>query len=214
MLETIISSAGADLGASLEMPSSARGLVVFAHGAGSSRMSPRNRQVADAMRRSGRLGTLLFDLLTPEEDTRYANRFDIGLLSERLIAALDWLATQEDTRGLSVGLFGASTGAAAALNAAVERPYVVRAVVSRGGRPDLAPGALRHVRVPTLFIVGGHDYEVIDLNRHAFDLLGASDKRFEIVPGATHLFEEPGSLEQVSALSVDWFESRLPLGEL
>lgn len=209
MLQTLINSAGADLEADLDVPRTARAIVVFAHGAGSSRLSPRNRMVADALRRSGHLGTLLFDLLTREEDTRYANRFEIGLLSERLLGALDWLASQEDTRGLPVGLFGASTGAAAALVAGVERPYVVRAIVSRGGRPDLAPNALPEVRVPVMFIVGGHDYQVIEMNQQAFDLLGTDDKCFEIVPGATHLFEEPGALEEVAALSVDWFERKL-----
>lgn len=212
MIETVIPSAGAELGASLDLPRSARAVIVFAHGAGSSRFSPRNRQVADALRRSGHLGTLLFDLLTREEDRRYANRFEIGLLADRLVGALDWLAEQDGARGLPIGLFGASTGAAAALIAAVERPYMVQAVVSRGGRPDLAGDALAEVRQPTLFIVGGHDYHVIETNRDAFAMLGAENKRFEIVPGATHLFEEPGALEQVEALTVDWFESKLPVG--
>lgn len=207
MIETVIPSAGADLGASLELPRGASGIVVFAHGAGSSRFSPRNKMVADALRRSGHLGTLLFDLLTREEDTLYANRFEIDLLAERLVGALDWLAGQGDLRGLPIGLFGASTGAAAALIAAIERPYAVRAVVSRGGRPDLAPRALPGVKQPTLFIVGGHDFTVLDLNRQAFEKLGASEKRFEVVPGATHLFEEPGALEEVAALTVDWFEA-------
>jgi dienelactone hydrolase len=191
----------------LHVPAGARGIVLFAHGSGSSRFSPRNRQVASALREAG-LATLLMDLLTREEErvdelTRHL-RFDIGLLAERLVAATDWLRTQPGTRELRIGYFGASTGAAAALIAAAERPDAVAAVVSRGGRPDLASERLADVRAPTLLIVGGRDEPVIDMNREALALLRV-EKRLEIVPGATHLFEEPGTLEQVARLARDWF---------
>jgi putative phosphoribosyl transferase len=195
----------------LSLPDGARGVVLFAHGSGSSRHSPRNRSVAEALRRGG-LATLLIDLLTADEeavDLRTADlRFDIGLLTGRLVAATDWLAQGGPTRGLRVGYFGASTGAGAALAAAAERPEAVGAVVSRGGRPDLAGPALGRVRAPTLLIVGGRDVPVIDLNREALaQLPGAAT--LEIVPGATHLFEEPGTLEQVARLARDWFTRHL-----
>jgi dienelactone hydrolase len=191
----------------LAVPDGARGVVLFAHGSGSSRHSPRNRFVAEQLRQGG-LATLLLDLLTPEEEalddyTRHL-RFDIGLLAERLVGAIDWLTQEPATRGFPVGLFGASTGAAAALVAAAARPDAVEAVVSRGGRPDLAGPALPLVRAPSLFIVGGRDEPVIELNQRAMALMRAPVK-LVIVPGATHLFEEPGALEQVARLARDWF---------
>jgi dienelactone hydrolase len=189
----------------------ARGIVVFAHGSGSGRHSPRNRFVAEALQASG-LATLLFDLLTEDEEyqerfTRHL-RFDIGLLARRLIEATDWLARQPETRELKVGYFGASTGGGAALVAAAERPEAVGAVVSRGGRPDLAGDALARARAPTLLIVGGADTPVITLNRQAMAQMSAAVS-LEIVPGATHLFEEPGALEHVARLARDWFERHL-----
>lgn len=191
----------------LVLPPAAPGVVVFAHGSGSSRHSPRNRMVASELQRRG-LGTLLMDLLTPEEEavderTRHL-RFDIGLLAERLAGATAWLGGESATAGLPVGCFGASTGAAAALVAAGRHPDRVAAVVSRGGRPDLAGDWLAQVRCPTLLIVGGLDTAVIELNRLAYDLLPA-ERKLEIVPGATHLFEEPGTLEAVAGLAGDWF---------
>jgi pimeloyl-ACP methyl ester carboxylesterase len=203
---TIAAERGIRLDASLELPSRARGIVVFAHGSGSSRLSPRNQYVAAVLRKSGRLGTLLFDLLTGSEDATYENRFEIGLLSTRLAMALDWLAEQDGVGDLPVGLFGASTGAAAALVTASARPEQVQAVVSRGGRPDLAAEALADVVAPTLLIVGGNDPVVIALNRRALGTLASTNKKLEIVPGATHLFEEPGALERVASLTTEWFE--------
>jgi putative phosphoribosyl transferase len=195
----------------LSIPAAAGGIVLFAHGSGSSRHSPRNRFVARALH-MGDLATLLLDLLTPGEeaiDIHTAHlRFDIGLLAARLVGATDWLARQPDTGHLPVGYFGASTGGGAALAAAAERPDGVGAVVSRGGRPDLAGPTLPHVRAPTLLIVGGQDTTVIAMNRDALAQLRA-DKRLEIVAGATHLFEEPGALEQVAGLARDWFERHL-----
>jgi pimeloyl-ACP methyl ester carboxylesterase len=195
----------------LSIPESAAGVVLFAHGSGSSRFSPRNRFVADFLN-EGKLGTLLLDLLTAEEseiDERTGVlRFDIDLLSRRLAGVVDWLGARAETRDLRVGLFGASTGAAAALNAAAERPEQVSAVVSRGGRPDLAMAALPRVRAPTLLIVGGLDGPVIGMNRRAAEAL-ACEHRIEIVPGATHLFEEPGKLEEVARLARGWFRRHL-----
>lgn len=195
------------LAGDLTAPPGSTGLVVFAHGSGSSRFSPRNRFVAEYLNRGG-LATLLFDLLTDEEhaiDQRTrALRFDIDLLSTRLTGAIDWAVGQEATQRMRIGLFGASTGSAAALNAAAERPDRVAAVVSRGGRPDLAGQALPRVRAPTLLIVGGDDQPVIALNRQAAALLEV-DHRIEIVPGATHLFEEAGALEEVARLAREWF---------
>jgi putative phosphoribosyl transferase len=191
----------------LNIPPRAIGVVVFAHGSGSSRFSSRNRFVASVLEQAG-LATLLMDLLTRDEevvDQLTAHlRFDIELLAERLVAATDWLTGQVDTSQLPIGYFGASTGAAAALVAAAERPEVVKAIVSRGGRPDLAGPALSRVRAPTLLIVGSRDELVIELNRAALKEL-RSEKRLEIVPGATHLFEEPGTLEEVGRLARDWF---------
>ena len=195
----------------LSIPERADGVVLFAHGSGSSRFSPRNRFVATFLNQGG-LGTLLLDLLTPEEheiDERSgALRFDIDLLSRRLIGVLDWASTHPDMRHLPIGLFGASTGAAAALNAAADRRQRVAAVVSRGGRPDLAMAALPAVRAPTLLTVGGLDGVVIDMNRRAAAQL-ACEHRLEIVPGATHLFEEPGKLEEVARLARKWFQRHL-----
>jgi putative phosphoribosyl transferase len=191
----------------LTVPTEARGVVVFAHGSGSGRFSPRNRAVAAALVDAG-LGTLLMDLLTAEEeavDVRTARlRFDIPLLAERVIAAIDWLRPDVIGAELPVGAFGASTGAAAALIAAADRPQPIRAVVSRGGRPDLAGQALQRVKAPTLLIVGGRDTEVIRLNQSAQALLGG-ESQLEIVAGASHLFEEPGALDQVAGLARDWF---------
>jgi dienelactone hydrolase len=199
--------ASATLEGALEIPEGATGLVLFAHGSGSSRHSPRNRHVAQALHEGG-LATLLIDLLTSaeeREDDRTARlRFDIHLLAERVIAATGWLLQNAATRHLRIGYFGASTGAAAALEAAVEWADEIGAVVSRGGRPDLALPVLGRVKAPTLLIVGGRDAAVIEMNREAFEHL-QTEKRLEIVPGATHLFEEPGALEQVGRLARDWF---------
>jgi putative phosphoribosyl transferase len=195
----------------LRLPDRPHGVVAFAHGSGSSRYSPRNRMVADALHRVG-IGTLLLDLLTEDEervDLRTREfRFDIRLLADRLLATMHELARMPKCAALPLGLFGASTGAAAALIAAAERPSAVRAVVSRGGRPDLAGDSLVRVEAPTLLIVGGRDDVVIGLNREAAALLRCPHE-ISIVPGATHLFEEPGALEQVAALSAEWFARRL-----
>jgi dienelactone hydrolase len=195
----------------LVLPEGAHGVVLFAHGSGSSRHSPRNRHVARLLNEA-QLATLLIDLLTPDEeavDLRTAHlRFDIGLLAERLVGAADWLTQHPDTRELPIGCFGASTGAAAALVAAAERPEAVAAVVSRGGRPDLAGAALGRVRAPTLLIVGGNDFQVIELNRAAFAELRC-EKQVLIVPGATHLFEEPGALDEVASRARAWFQRHL-----
>jgi dienelactone hydrolase len=202
-----IAAAGVELEADVAVPEAARGVVLFAHGSGSSRRSPRNRYVAGELQSAG-LATVLVDLLTAREEQVDARsrelRFDIGLLSVRLAALTDWLAQHDGTAGLGVGLFGASTGAAAALVAAAMRPNSVQAVVSRGGRPDLAGEFLRLVRAPTLLIVGERDQTVIELNRKAMTQL-AAPTRLEIVPRATHLFEEPGALEHVARLARDWF---------
>jgi len=206
-----IAAAGAALEGMLTLPQGASGVVAFAHGSGSSRFSPRNRYVADILH-DGRLGTLLFDLFTAGEQaidelTREL-RFDIDLLTRRLIGAIDWLSSETRTAGLPIGLFGASTGAAAALRAAAARADRVAAVVSRGGRPDLAMDALSQVRAPTLLIVGGLDGPVIEMNRAAAARL-ETEHRVEIVEGATHLFEEPGKLEEVARLARDWFRRYL-----
>jgi len=210
-----IAAGPASLDGDLSLPKAARGVVLFAHGSGSSRHSSRNRFVAQELRRSG-LGTLLMDLLTAEEeeiDARTAHlRFDIGLLAERLLAATDWLRADPQTSRLTIGYFGASTGGGAALVAAAERPKDVGAVVSRGGRPDLAGAALLRVQAPTLLIVGGRDEPVIAMNRIALAQLRC-ESRLEIVPGATHLFEEPGTLEQVARLAAAWFARHLAGGE-
>jgi len=198
---------GAGVFGDLSVPRGAKGLVLFAHGSGSSRFSPRNRFVARRLQERG-LATLLLDLLTAQEEQedtgtgRY--RFDVTLLADRLLRAVAWTANHDDLRGLRVGLFGASTGAAAALRAAAADPEGVAAVVSRGGRPDLAREVLPLVRAPTLLIVGGADEPVLQLNREAFRLL-TCEKRLEVVPGAGHLFEEPGALDRVADLAADWF---------
>ncbi len=195
----------------LLIPEPTKGLVAFAHGSGSSRHSPRNQYVAQILRNAG-LATLLFDLLTLEEEAEDLitgkQRFDISLLAQRLIGATDWLQSNGQTRHLRLGYFGASTGAAAALVAAAERANVVGAVVSRGGRPDLAMPVLSRVKAPTLLIVGGNDFPVIDMNREALAKL-RGEKELVIIPGATHLFEEPGALEQVAKLAGDWFVKHL-----
>jgi dienelactone hydrolase len=190
----------------LTVPPAAVGLVVFAHGSGSSRLSPRNAFMAEIIQAEG-MGTLLFDLLTEEEDIIYDNRFDIDLIANRLLAATDWLLERPEAKDLSLGYFGASTGAAAALKAAVHEPHV-RAIVSRGGRPDLALDVLPRIRAATLLVVGSQDTIVIDLNRHAYNRLQC-EKRMEIVPGASHLFEEPGTLDVAAQLAAAWFKEHL-----
>lgn len=196
---------GADLEGELVVPDGATGLVVFAHGSGSSRKSPRNTYVANVLRERN-LGTLLFDLLTEAEDTAYERRFDVGLLTERLLGATRWLRRRGNTSELPLGYFGSSTGAAAALVAAARRQDVA-SVVSRGGRVDLASESLPRVTAPTLFVVGGADTQVLALNREAFErLTGASTKALEVIEGAGHLFEGPGELEAVAELAADWFE--------
>jgi dienelactone hydrolase len=202
---------GVSLEGDLSLPAEPRGLVLFAHGSGSSRHSPRNRHVARVLREAS-LGTLLMDLLTRDEEQAEARtghlRFDIPLLARRLGAAIDWARRDEQTHELPVGLFGASTGGGAALVAAAERPEAVRAVVSRGGRPDLAGEALGRVRAPTLLVVGERDHPVIAMNRDALARLD-TEKRLEIVPGASHLFEEAGTLDRVARLAAAWFERYL-----
>lgn len=195
----------------LSIPVNAKGIVLFAHGSGSSRHSPRNRYVAEVLQEGG-LATLLMDLLTPDEevvDKRSRHlRFDIELLSDRLVGATDWLTQNADTRHVSIGYFGASTGGGAALVAAAKRPNFVRAVVSRGGRPDLAGSALPLVQAPTLLLVGGKDTVVIGMNQEAIVQMQAQTK-LEIIPGATHLFEEPGKLTEVARLACQWFQQHL-----
>lgn len=198
---------GIKLEGALVIPSNAQGVVLFAHGSGSSRHSPRNNFVAQVLQSVG-MGTLLMDLLTKEEDSIYQNRFDIELLTWRLERATRWLIDQPQTKLLQVGYFGASTGAAAALQAAATFGASIGAVVSRGGRPELAMSALDRVQSPTLLIVGGLDDIVIDLNREAYDKIKA-EKHLAIIPGATHLFEEPGTLQEVARLAADWFKRHL-----
>jgi putative phosphoribosyl transferase len=211
MNEVRIPAERATLDGNLTTVDHANGLVLFAHGSGSSRHSPRNQFVAQTLNKAG-LVTLLFDLLTPDEESvdlyTREHRFDIALLAERLIHASKWAKEQKQTRDLTIGYFGSSTGGGAALVAAAELPNEVGAVVSRGGRPDLAGDALPKVKAPTLLIVGGEDHVVIELNEQARAQMKCEVK-IEIVPGATHLFEEPGSLEQVAKLASDWFVSHL-----
>lgn len=206
-----VDAAGVSLNADLSIPDKAVGLVVFVHGSGSSRFSERNRAVADVLIHA-QLGTLLLDLLTEAEERTDAVtaefRFDIPLLAQRTIGVVDWIAEWAQTASLPLGLFGASTGAAAALIAAAQRPHLVRAVVSRGGRPDLAEAALESVTAPTLLIVGGRDEPVIDLNQQALHRL-SGERELHIVPGATHLFEEPGALQDVARLTTNWFLDHL-----
>lgn len=187
----------------------AQGIVLFAHGSGSSRFSPRNNFVADVLYEGG-LGTLLIDLLSQEEDQVYETRFDIELLNLRLAAVVNWIKKEPETKGLQIGLFGSSTGAAAALNVASRLKKEIYAVVSRGGRPDLAMSRLKEVIAPTLLIVGGDDFGVIELNEEAYELLSCK-KKLEIIPHATHLFEEPGCLEEVARLAKHWFKSCLEI---
>jgi pimeloyl-ACP methyl ester carboxylesterase len=202
-----IQAGGVSLNGDLNVPDQAEGVVVFVHGSGSSRFSPRNRAVADALVQA-RFGTLLLDLLTEREERIDAItsefRFDIRLLAIRTTGVVDWIAGSAPGAGLPIGLFGASTGAAAALIAAADRPRQVRAVVSRGGRPDLAEAALENVTAPTLLIVGGRDELVLTLNQQALDRL-SGERRLHVVPGATHLFEEPGALREVARLATGWF---------
>ena len=195
----------------LSLPEPADGIVLFAHGSGSSRFSPRNTYVAEALQAAG-LATMLFDLLTEPEAVDRARVFDIPLLAERLLMATEWIALDPETALLPIGYFGASTGAASALVAAAHSVRDIAAVVSRGGRPDLAGADLSRVKAPTLLIVGGADYAVLDLNRAALAQL-TCEKTLAVVPGATHLFEEPGTLDEVIGLARDWFVGHLPVGE-
>jgi len=203
--ESIVSVGPGGLEGILRMSATPTGLVIFAHGAGSSRLSPRNNFVAEALDQCG-MATLLFDLLSEAETTDRSNVFDIQMLSRRMIEAVEWAWDQPELAALPMGLFGSSTGAAAALVAAVDAPSRFAAVVSRGGRPDLAGEALAKVRAPVLLIIGGHDDVVIELNEAAAQKL-TCPYRIEIVPGATHLFEEPGTLDEVVNLAADWFET-------
>lgn len=204
MNSVIIPAGSVELSGELVLPPATSGVVLFAHGSGSSRFSPRNTFVANVLQQQG-IGTLLFDLLTRAEDQDYAMRFDIDLLTRRLLAATAWLRAKPETKALRIGYFGASTGAAAALQAAAEMGSEIAAVVSRGGRPDLAGEvALSQVIAPVLLIVGGADYGVIELNEQAYALMKC-EKELMLVPGATHLFEEPGTLEQAAQLAANWF---------
>jgi dienelactone hydrolase len=209
----IVPAGAVSLPADIDLPADARGIVLFAHGSGSSRHSPRNRQVARALNDAA-IATILIDLLSEEEEIEDARtaalRFDIRLLTRRLISVTNWIERDESLSRLSLGYFGASTGAAAALAAAAERPSAVCAVVARGGRPDLAGSALRSVAAPSLFIVGGDDHIVLRLNGEAIlDLPRSTPARLEVIPGATHLFEEPGALERVAELATCWFQRYL-----
>jgi dienelactone hydrolase len=211
-MRTVIIPAGVELRGDVSLPAKAKGIIVFAHGSGSSRLSPRNQQVA-ARLQTGGFATLLFDLLTSDEESLDVHtgrfRFDVPLLAERLAKVTEWLGSQASTHGLRIGYFGASTGAAATLVAAAALPSHVRAIVSRGGRPDLAGAYLGRVTVPTLLIVGGEDVQVIGMNQSALQQLASATKQLVIVPGATHLFEEPGALDRVSDLALEWFEKHL-----
>lgn len=210
--ETVeIPSGSVVLPADLSIPANAKGLVLFAHGSGSSRRSPRNRAVAEQLQKEG-LATLLLDLLTREEDAEPSARFDLDLMTPRLEAATFWAAASEKTSGLKQGYFGASTGAAVALLAAADLGSQIRAVVSRGGRADLAGATLARVESPTLLIVGGDDEVVLELNRGAYEQIGCKDKELAVIPGASHLFEEEGALEEVANLAAHWFRKHLPGG--
>jgi putative phosphoribosyl transferase len=214
MTSVTVPAGPVQLEGSLELPAAPRGVVAFAHGSGSGRQSPRNRYVAGELNKAG-LGTLLLDLLTSDEDLDVERRFDIALLTARLADSVRFLSEQKATRGLPVGLFGASTGAASALRVAAAMPQRIGAVVSRGGRPDLAGDtALARVKAPTLLIVGGEDAGVIELNEQARDALALCERKLVLVPGATHLFEEPGALEQVARLAAAWFARHLVRGTL
>jgi putative phosphoribosyl transferase len=205
--EATLDICGRQLGGTLSVPPKAAGVVIFAHGSGSGRFSPRNRYVADVLQR-GDLATLLLDLLEEEEANDRRKVFDIGLLAERLQGAAEWIRKQPETKALALGYFGASTGAGAALVAAACQPKMISAVVSRGGRPDLAGDYLPLVKAPTLLIVGGNDDVVLQLNEQAMARLECL-KKLVVVPGATHLFEEPGTLERVAELARDWFDEHL-----
>lgn len=204
----MISLGNVDLSADIALPHDSRALVLFAHGSGSSRLSPRNRHVAGVLNKAA-IGTILVDLLTADEDAADL-RFDTPLLGRRLTAITDWACHQPDLKQMALGYFGASTGAAAALVSAADRPAMVKAVVSRGGRPDLAGAALHAVHAPTLFIVGENDTVVLDLNRSAMEKLPPqTERKLEIVPGASHLFEEHGALDRVTAMAREWFRQHL-----
>lgn len=209
----LVQAGPVSLEGSLYFAPNPQAVIVFVHGSGSSRLSPLNQSVAGEFQKAGMM-TLLFDLLTPEEEevdihTRHL-RYDISLLARRTIGAVDWLSQQPETRGLKLGFFGASTGAAAALITAVERPDLTGAIVSRGGRPDLASAVLPHIKAPVLFITGQLDYPVLDLNKQAVKQINSSaPSELQIVPGATHLFEEPGAMETVSRLATGWFQRHL-----
>ncbi|OBH02145.1 hydrolase [Mycobacterium sp. E2699] len=205
--EIQVSTGPVSVAGHLVIPEHPKGVIAFAHGSGSSRHSPRNRFVAEVLNKAG-FATVLFDLLTPGEERDRANVFDVGLLARRLVDVTAWLAAQPDTASLPVGYFGASTGAGAALVAAAHPGVKVAAVVSRGGRPDLAGEALRSVHAPTLLIVGGHDQTVLRLNRQAQAVI-PGECEVAVIPGATHLFQEPGALGRVAALASDWFTDRL-----
>jgi putative phosphoribosyl transferase len=206
-LEIDIPLTSVTLKGDLVIPENASAIVVFSHGSGSSRFSTRNRMVAELIQKQN-IGTLLFDLLTEEEDEIYENRFNIDLLVSRLIETTEWLMGYDEAKGLPIGYFGASTGAASALRAAAYFGKTIKAVVSRGGRPDMALSALSQVTAPTLLIVGGMDVPVIGMNKMAFDELHAV-KEMKIVPGATHLFEEPGKLLEVADLAISWYKRHL-----
>jgi len=211
MFQVKLETGEVTLDGDLRLPVEANGVILFAHGSGSSRMSPRNRAIANQLGDAG-FASLLFDLLSPEEEARDRHtrrlRFDIELLSRRLVAATDWIEQLPETSGLPIGYFGASTGAAASLRAAAEGQGIVRAIVSRGGRPDLAVPEISSVRAPTLLIVGGEDHQVLVLNQAVLGLL-PDESALTVVPGAGHLFEEPGMLDQVARLATDWFERYL-----
>jgi putative phosphoribosyl transferase len=204
-----VDAGGVRLEGMLSVPRGAHGIVLFAHGSGSSRLSPRNNFVAKVLRNAG-LGTLLIDLLTGDEDVDYERRFDIELLTERLEQVTEWLAENDETKGLDIGYFGASTGAAAAIRASVTKASRVGAVVSRGGRTDLADDSIERMTAPTLFIVGGSDGVVVDLNERSYKALAPDvEKELVVIPGATHLFEEPGALDKVAELAAGWFAKHL-----
>lgn len=203
-----IKTNGTVLGGYLEVPENAKGLIVFVHGAGSSRLSPRNQKVAQILREKG-FGTLLFDLLTEEEDALFENRFDIDLLTKRILFALDWLDLRGEKNNLPVGLFGASTGAAVALRAAIILGPKIQAVVCRGGRVDLIGDEITEVKAPVLLIVGSKDLEILSLNETALQKIAGPKKSLQIIEGANHLFEEPNTLEQVAVKAADWFDENL-----
>ncbi len=205
--DVLIPAGPVHLEGELTIPEDAEALVIFSHGSGSSRFSPRNRMVAKALQKKG-IGTLLFDLLTAEEDSIHASRFDIDLLTKRLTAATGWLMEHEISDDLNIGYFGASTGAASALNAAADLPFIIKAVVCRGGRPDLSLPVLEMVKAPVLLIVGGLDSQVVEFNKLAYEKINC-EKELKIVSGATHLFEESGKLDEVCILAAKWFKKYL-----